>query len=190
MDDEEARQFFGRGAVAIARDLIGMHLRVAGCGGMIVETEAYEPHEAASHSFRGETPRNRAMFGPPGTAYVYRSYGIHWCFNLVCRPGSAVLLRAIEPRRGIEEMRARRGVTEARLLCAGPGRLCQALGIDLSLNHRPVSQPPFSFEAGEAVDGIVSGPRIGITKAVDLPWRFWLAGSRYVSRGAGRSKTP
>jgi DNA-3-methyladenine glycosylase len=173
--------FFERPAVSVARDLIGCELKVNGVGGIVVESEAYEPDDPASHSFRGVTPRNRAMFGRPGKAYVYRSYGIHWCLNVVCLPGSAVLIRAIEPRSGLAEMRERRGLENARLLCSGPGRLSQALGIDGSLHELPFTEPPFEFRIAEDIAPIATGTRIGITRAVEKPWRFGLAGSPYLS---------
>lgn len=172
----------------VARQLIGVTLLVDGVGGRIVETEAYDQADPASHTFGGQTARNGAMFGPPGHAYVYRSYGLHWCFNTVCREaghGAGVLLRAMEPTQGIETMRARRGLQELRLLCAGPGRLAQALGIDARLNAQPLAGPPFELLARAAAEPIevLAGPRIGISKAVDVPWRFGLKGSRFLSRG-------
>jgi DNA-3-methyladenine glycosylase len=166
----------------VARRLIGATLLVDGVGGRIVETEAYARDDPASHSHRGPTPRNGAMFGAPGTAYVYRSYGIHWCFNVVCAPGAAVLLRALEPARGIEAMRRRRGLEDVRLLCAGPGRLAQALAIDAGLNAASLFHGRVTIRLSGAVPDIAEGPRIGITKAAERPWRFGEKGSRYLSR--------
>jgi DNA-3-methyladenine glycosylase len=176
--------FFARDALVVARGLIGATLAFAGVGGIIVETEAYRPDDPASHAYRGRTPRNAPMYGAPGTAYVYRSYGLHWCLNAVCLPGSAVLIRAIQPQSGIAEMRGRRGTDDERLLCSGPGRLCQALGIDGTHNRLPLTAPPFEFERSRTDPAtIVSGRRIGLTKAVEFEWRFGLAGSAYLSRG-------
>ena len=188
------REFFARSVHEVAPDLIGCGLLVDGVGGPIVEVEAYDQEDPASHGFRGETARNRSMFGPPGHAYVYRSYGIHWCLNLVCEEmgvAAAVLLRALEPARGIEEMCARRGLDEPRLLCAGPGRLCQALAVTREHDGLPLDRPPFELRARASVPEIITGPRVGITQAADLPWRYGLAGSPYLSRSfvRGRDKT-
>lgn len=178
---------FSAASEIVARQLIGMRLLVDGVGGVIVETEAYDRDDPASHSFSGPSERNAAMFGPPAHIYVYRSYGIHWCMNLVCREaghGAGVLLRALAPTDGLERMRARRGLDDVRLLCAGPGRLGQALGIDRSFNGMRLGEPPFALlPAAPGLEAkVVTGPRIGISKAVDQPWRFGLAGSRFLSR--------
>ncbi len=176
--------FLLRPAAVVARDLVGATLLVAGAGGLIVETEAYDRGDPASHSAAGPTARNAAMFGPPGHAYVYRSYGLHWCLNLVCgdTPGAAVLIRALEPRHGLPEMRERRGPLADRLLCAGPGRLCQALGVTRDLDATPLDAPPFRLDPRDGPATVLAGPRIGITRAAATPWRFCLAGSRFLSR--------
>lgn len=168
----------------VAQALVGATLLVDSAGGLIVETEAYDRYDPASHSHRGPTPRNAAMFGPPGHAYVYRSYGMHWCLNLVCgpEPGAAVLVRALQPLHGLEAMRARRGGVANHLLCAGPGRLCQALGVTVALDGLPLDDPPFHVLARTVPCAVAVGPRIGITQARDTPWRFGLKGSRYLSR--------
>lgn len=178
---------FSASSEEVARLLIGVRVLVNGVGGRIVETEAYDREDPASHSFTGPSPRNAAMFGPPGRAYVYRSYGIHWCINFVCREaghGAGVLIRALEPTDGLALMRARRGLEDIRLLCAGPGRVGQALGIDHSYNGMRLDQPPFQLFAPESGldSSLVVGPRVGISKAVEQPWRFGLAGSRFLSR--------
>jgi DNA-3-methyladenine glycosylase len=179
------RNFFDRSVHQVAPDLIGATLLVAGIGGTIVEVEAYHDTEPAAHSFNGRTERNAVMFGPPGHAYVYRSYGIHWCVNFVCeREGSAgaVLIRALEPTRGLQTMRRRRGVADDRLLCAGPGRLCEALGVTHAHNGLALDRPPFELRARTNEVAIAVGLRIGITKAVELPWRYGLEGSRFLSK--------
>lgn len=172
-------------SVDLAPLLIGATFLVDGVGGIIVETEAYEADDPASHSFSGERPRNRAMFGPPLTAYVYRSYGVHWCFNIVTGPvghGAAVLLRAIEPAVGLAAMAERRRTAEPRLLASGPGRLTEALGITIAHNGLALDAPPFELIPREGTPDIVTGPRIGITKAADHPWRFGLRRSPFLSR--------
>jgi DNA-3-methyladenine glycosylase len=184
------REFFARNVHEVAPDLIGVTLLVDGVGGVIVEVEAYDQTDPASHGYSGLTARNAAMFGPPGHAYVYRSYGIHWCLNLVCEGegrASAVLVRALEPTAGLEVMRARRGLENDRLLCAGPGRLCQALGVTRDHDALPLDEPPFAFAPREADHEVVTTPRIGITRAADLPWRYVAAGSRYLSKPVPRT---
>lgn len=172
----------------VAPRLIGVTLLVDGVGGRIVETEAYDREEPASHTFGGQTPRNAVMFGPAGHVYVYRSYGIHWCLNFVCREaghGAGVLIRAIEPTHGLDRMRRRRGLEDPRLLCAGPGRVGQALAIDAGFNGMALDAPPFELVAapeGQPPVVVDVGPRIGISKAVELPWRFGEKGSRYLSK--------
>ncbi len=176
---------FSAPSVEVAQALIGSTLLVDGVGGRIVETEAYDHDDPASHTFSGPTKRNEVMFGPPGRAYIYRSYGIHWCLNFVCQPeghGAGVLIRAIEPVAGLEIMRARRGLHEERLLCAGPGRVCQALGITNAHSGMRVDTHPFQLSVPEGPIRILTGPRIGITKAADVPWRFGLSGSPFLSR--------
>jgi DNA-3-methyladenine glycosylase len=179
------RAFFDRSVHEVAEDLIGSTFLVDGVGGKIVELEAYHHEDPAAHGYRGRTERNASMFGPPGHAYVYRSYGIHWCVNFVCEGegiADAVLIRALEPTRGVEQMRRRRGLDDERLLCAGPGRLCQALGITRAHDGLPLDRPPFRLEPRADKPEIVRGRRVGITRAADLPWRYGLAGSRYLSR--------
>lgn len=179
------RDFFDRDVVVVARDLIGTTLLFEGAGGEIVETEAYDRDDPASHSFSGPTDRNAVMFGPAGFAYVYLSYGIHWCLNFVCGEeghGAAVLVRALRPIEGIVLMRSRRGVERERLLCAGPGRLAQALGVTRAASGLALDAPPFSLRVRTVEPDILVGPRIGISKAVERPWRFGLAGSPHLSR--------
>jgi DNA-3-methyladenine glycosylase len=179
------RDSFARSVLEVAPDLIGATLVVHGVGGIIVEVEAYHQTDPAAHSFRGPTPRNQVMFGPPGFVYVYRSYGIHWCVNFVCEPAgsaSAVLIRALQPTQGLAAMRRRRGVQEERLLCSGPGKLTEALGITDRHNGLALDAPPFALYAHRSNPEIVTGVRIGLTKAVELPWRYGLKGSRYLSK--------
>ena len=180
------RDFFARTEHEVAPDLIGATLLVDGVGGRIVEVEAYDQEDPASHAYRGRTARNRTMFGPPGYAYVYRSYGIHWCLNLVCGDEGApeaALIRALEPTAGLDEQRRRRGLEDERALCSGPGKLCQALGITREHDGLPLDTPPFRLEARPSAPEIVTGPRVGITRATELSWRYALAGSRFLSRG-------
>lgn len=176
------RAFFDRPVLDIARELIGVTLLVDGVGGPIVETEAYDASDPASHSFNGPTPRNGAMFGPAGHAYVYKIYGIHWCLNFVCQPGSAVLIRALQPAEGLERMLERRGGMTDRQLCSGPGKLCQALGVDLRHNALPLDVPPFALRASDHQHDVLAGTRIGITRGVDTPWRFVLRNSPFLSK--------
>ena len=179
------REYFARSVHDIAPELLGATLLVDGVGGTIVEVEAYDHEDPAAHGYRGQTPRNASMFGPPGHAYVYRSYGIHWCLNLVCEDegsASAVLIRALEPTHALDAMRSRRGTDDERLLCAGPGRLCQALGVTRDHDGLPLDEPPFELLERDRDPEIVTGPRIGITRAADRPWRYGIAGSRFLSR--------
>jgi DNA-3-methyladenine glycosylase len=182
------REFFDRSVHEVARDLIGSRLAVGETAGIIVETEAYEASDPACHAYIGRTTRNQVLFGPPGYAYVYLSYGIHSLLNFVTEPegtASAVLIRALEPTDGIDLMRARRGRDDVEGLSSGPGKLTEALGVDLALNGADLFAPPFELAepAGEwAAAEVATGPRIGITKAAELPWRYCVSGSRYVSR--------
>jgi len=179
------RSFFARSVHEVAEELIGATFLVDGVGGKIVEVEAYHHEDPAAHGYGGRTERNATMFGPPGHAYVYRSYGIHWCVNFVCEPegvADAVLIRALEPTHELGLMRRRRRVDDERLLCSGPGRLCQALAITGAHDGRALDQPPFRLEPRTEKPQVVRGPRVGISRATDLPWRYGLAGSRYLSR--------
>jgi len=179
------REFFARSVHDVAPALIGVELLVDGVGGRIVETEAYHHEDPAAHGYVGRTERNASMFGPAGHAYVYRSYGIHWCLNFVCEGegvADAVLIRALEPTRAIDLMRRRRQVDDERLLCAGPGRLCQALAVTRDHDGLPLDRPPFELVPATDAPAVVAGPRIGISRAVEEPWRYGLAGSRFLSR--------
>jgi DNA-3-methyladenine glycosylase len=179
------QNFFARSVHEVAPDLIGATLLFKGAGGLIVEVEAYHHTDPAAHSFGGRTERNAVMFGPPGFAYVYRSYGIHWCLNFVCeREGSAsaVLIRAIEPVEGIAAMKRRRGLQDLRALCSGPGKICVALGISRAQNALALDAPPFQLFARAAPVKIAKGVRIGITKAASKPWRYGLTESKFLSK--------
>ena len=184
------RSFFARSVHEVAPDLIGVTLLVDGVGGRIVEVEAYDQEDPASHAHRGRTPRNEAMFGPPGHAYVYRSYGIHWCLNLVCGEQGvpeAALIRALEPTAGIDAQRRRRGAEALRALCSGPGKLCQALAITGDHDGLALDRPPFRLEQRAQAPEIVTAPRIGITRATELSWRYLENHSPYISRPAPRA---
>ncbi len=179
------RDFFARSVHEVAPGLIGVTLLLEGVGGPIVEVEAYDQEDPASHAFRGQTPRNAVMFGPPGHAYVYRSYGIHWCLNFVCDgPGraEAVLIRALRPVLGVDAMRVRRGIEAERALCSGPGKLCQALAITRDHDGLPLDAPPFELFARRDTPPIATGPRVGISRATELNWRYGLEGSPFLSR--------
>jgi DNA-3-methyladenine glycosylase len=179
------RGFFDRSVHEVAPDLIGATFLVNGVGGIIVEVEAYHHTEPAAHSYNGPTPRNQVMFGPPGFSYVYRSYGIHWCVNFVCEEAgsaSAVLIRALEPTHGLATMRRRRGIGDERGLCSGPGKLCEAMGISIAHSELPLDKPPIALFARKEEPEIVTGIRIGITKSVELPWRYGLKGSKFLSK--------
>jgi len=179
------RSFFARSVHDVAPDLIGATLLVDGVGGIIVEVEAYHHTDPAAHSFRGPTRRNSVMFGPPGVAYVYRSYGIHWCVNFVCEKAgsaSAVLIRALQPTHGIPAMRRRRGLHDEQSLCSGPGKLTEALAITEKHNGLALDTSPIALHARANRPDIVAGVRIGITKAVELPWRYGLKGSKFLSK--------
>ena len=179
------RAFFGRSVHEVAPDLIGATMLVNGVGGIIVELEAYHHTEPAAHSYNGPTPRNAVMFGPPGFIYVYRSYGIHWCVNFVCEKegsASAVLIRALQPTHGIAAMQRRRGLQDERSLCSGPGKLTEALAITHALNGLPLDAPPIALHARPRKVDVVTGLRIGLTKAVDLPGRYGLKDSKFVSK--------
>jgi len=184
------RAFFERSVHEVARDLVGCRLFFGGVGGTIVETESYERDDPACHAYAGLTDRTEVLFGPPGRAYVYLSYGIHSLLNAVAEPegeAAAVLIRALEPTAGLEAMRKRRGDRPAGELCSGPGKLTEALGVGLAHNGADLSRDPFLLLPPEgSAPEIVTGPRIGITKAVERPWRFCAAGSSFVSRGLPR----
>jgi DNA-3-methyladenine glycosylase len=182
--------FFARSVHEVAPELVGATLLVDGVGGTIVEVEAYDGEDPASHGYGGPTARNRSMFGPPGHAYVYRSYGIHWCLNLVCEDegsAAAVLVRAVEPTHRVDIMRERRGRDDLRLLASGPGRLCQALAVTRDHDGLALDEPPFELLAPEEDVTVATGVRVGITRAAELPWRYGLAGSRFLSRGLRRA---
>jgi DNA-3-methyladenine glycosylase len=184
------KRFFARSVHEVAPELIGATLLVDGVGGPIVEVEAYDHEDPASHGYRGRTARNASMFGPPGHAYVYRSYGIHWCLNLVCGEegvAEAALVRALDPTQGVDRMRERRRTNKPRLLCAGPGRLCEALAITGEHDGLPLDRPPFELHSRTVAVEVIAAPRVGITQAAERPWRYVLAGSPFLSRGLPRA---
>jgi DNA-3-methyladenine glycosylase len=190
MRDVLSTDFFARSVHEVAPDLVGVTLLVDGVGGPIVEVEAYDQEDPASHAYRGRTARNGSMFGPPGRAYVYRSYGIHWCLNFVCEDvglASAVLIRALEPRQGVDRMEERRRTENARLLCAGPGRLCEALGLTGDHDGLRLDRPPFELRPRSEEAEVAATPRIGISRAVERPWRYVLRGSPFLSRAVPRA---
>lgn len=179
------RAFFDRDVHEVAPDLIGATMLVNGVGGIIVEVEAYHHTEPAAHSYNGPTPRNQIMFGPPGFAYVYRSYGMHWCVNFVCEgegSAAAVLIRALEPTHGLAAMRRRRHAVDVHALCSGPGKLTEALGITIAHNTLPLDRAPIALHARTEDVEVATGIRIGITKAVELPWRYGVRGSKFLSK--------
>jgi DNA-3-methyladenine glycosylase len=179
------KSFFDRSVHHVAPELIGATLLVDGVGGLIVEVEAYHHTDPAAHSYNGKTERNAVMFGPPGHLYVYRSYGIHWCMNFVCEEAgsaSAVLIRALQPTQGLAAMKRRRGTTEERQLCSGPGKVCEALGVTRKHNGLPLDKPPFELRARADDFDVAIGVRIGITKAAELPWRYGVKGSPFLSK--------
>ena len=188
MADALPPSFYDRPVVEVARDLVGCRLEHEETAGIIVEAEAYHHSEPACHAYVGLTARTSTLFGPPGTAYVYRSYGVHALLNAVCEGedvGAAVLIRALEPVEGIEGMRARRGLARLEDLCSGPGKLTQAMGIGLDRNATSLARGPVRIgprPADREAPRIVAGPRVGITRAMELPWRFCALGSRCVSR--------
>ncbi|WP_343315511.1 DNA-3-methyladenine glycosylase [Brucella sp. BE17] len=182
MESPQFSEIFDRDAVEVATQLIGWTFAVGDTGGMIVETEAYTLTDPASHSFKGETKRNKSMFGLPGRAYVYRIYGLHWCMNIVCSRGSAVLIRALEPLSGLDEMKQRRQSEQEDSLCSGPAKLAQALGITGDLDGQRLDRVPFRLEPCQREMQVVRGLRIGISKATEFPWRFCLQGSAFLSR--------
>lgn len=189
------RKFFARSVHEVAPDLIGATLLVNGVGGVIVEVEAYHHTDPAAHSYNGPTPRNAVMFGPPGHLYVYRSYGIHWCMNFVCEEegsASAILIRALEPRHGLAAMRRRRNQHDEHALCSGPGKVCEALAVSDRHNGLALDCAPIAIHARVQIPQIVTGVRIGITKAADLPWRYGMRDSRFLSKPftSGVSKNP
>ena len=189
-------KFFDRSVHTVARELIGCELLIDGVGGVIVETESYERDDPACHAYVGLTSRTEVLFGPPARAYVYLSYGIHSMLNFVAEPegrAAAVLIRALEPTEGIDLMRSRRRRAEARELCSGPGKLAEALGVGLDLNRAPIVEAPFKLRprAGRWCEvAVATGPRIGITKATELPWRFCAAGSEYLSKPLAPAAAP